>query len=437
MHQLTQRVTAAVSATSGLAVAAALLAAPTAPAYAAPSAAPTSAPGAADRGRPTEGAHRRRHRRSGRHGRRRRHAVGLEVLRRGGNAVDAAVAAAATLGVTEPFSAGIGGGGFFVFYDARAGEVPTIDGRETAPGAMTTRRLHRPGDRQPYAFPPTRSPAASRSACPARRRPGTGRSPVGHARRCGRRCDRPRRSRGAASWSTRRSASRPPTTRPLRGVRLDREALPAGRRPARGRASGSATRDLAATYRLHRPRRRHGFYRGAARATRSSTTVQRPADAAGRPTWPSRPAGLTRGPRGYRRLARAPTHVALPRARRLRHGAARPSGGTTVGEALNILERFDVSARSTTPQALHHYLEASALAFADRNRYVGDGRRRRARSRSCSATASPPSGPADQPGGGAAQAGAAGDGRRTTAPAAGASRPRCDRRHREHRRPPT
>ncbi len=63
--------------------------------------------------------------------------VGLEVLRKGGNAVDAAVAAAATLGVTEPYSAGIGGGGYLVYYDARARRVRTIDSRETAPAAFT------------------------------------------------------------------------------------------------------------------------------------------------------------------------------------------------------------------------------------------------------------------------------------------------------------
>ncbi len=54
------------------------------------------------------------------------------------------------------------------------------------------------------------------------------------------------------------------------------------------------------------------------------------------------------------------------------YGMATPSsGGSTVGEALNILERSDLRGLPRT-QALHRYLEASALAFADRNRYVGD-----------------------------------------------------------------
>ena len=64
-------------------------------------------------------------------------AVGIKVLRRGGNAADAAIATAAALGVTEPYSAGIGGGGFLVYYNARTGKVSTIDGRETAPASFT------------------------------------------------------------------------------------------------------------------------------------------------------------------------------------------------------------------------------------------------------------------------------------------------------------
>jgi len=59
--------------------------------------------------------------------------AGLSVLRRGGTAADAAVAVASTLGVTAPYVAGIGGGGYFVYYDAKSRTVQTIDGRETAP----------------------------------------------------------------------------------------------------------------------------------------------------------------------------------------------------------------------------------------------------------------------------------------------------------------
>src|SRR5690242_10573945 len=60
----------------------------------------------------------------------------IDVLRRGGNAIDAAVSAAAVLGVVEPYSCGVGGGGFMLVYSAKDHVVHTIDSRETAPAAM-------------------------------------------------------------------------------------------------------------------------------------------------------------------------------------------------------------------------------------------------------------------------------------------------------------
>ena len=76
----------------------------------------------------------------------------ITILRRGGNAVDAGVAAAATLGVTEPFSAGIGGGGLFLYYNAKTKSVHSIDGRETAPAAMQEDAFVNPATGAPYAF---------------------------------------------------------------------------------------------------------------------------------------------------------------------------------------------------------------------------------------------------------------------------------------------
>ena len=66
------------------------------------------------------------------------HAVeaGLQALRAGGSAIDAAIAVQTVLSLVEPQSSGIGGGAFMVFYDAKSGKVVSYNGRETAPAAI-------------------------------------------------------------------------------------------------------------------------------------------------------------------------------------------------------------------------------------------------------------------------------------------------------------
>ena len=77
--------------------------------------------------------------------------AGLRVMRDGGSAVDAAVAAQAVLSLVEPQSSGLGGGAFMVFYDARTGKVTAYDGRETAPRAATPQLFMGP-DGKPLSF---------------------------------------------------------------------------------------------------------------------------------------------------------------------------------------------------------------------------------------------------------------------------------------------
>ncbi|WP_089155413.1 gamma-glutamyltransferase [Micromonospora sp. NBS 11-29] len=304
-------------------------------------------------------------------------AVGLDVLKRGGNAVDAAVAAAATLGVTEPFSAGIGGGGFLVYYDARTRRVHTIDGRETAPMSATETLFVDPATGQPYPFDAARISGLSVGV------PGTlltwrdaldrwGSRPLAQmlqpaerVARTGFTVDETFAGQVAANQAAFAQFS---STSGL--------YLPGGRPPAVGTTLRNS--DLAATYRLIAQRGTDVFYRGQIGRDVLATVQHPPTVAQPGAAWPY---PVRAGAMTTTDLASYRTRSPVPTRSDYRgyevYGMATPSsGGTAVGEALNILERFDL-ASMTTSQALHHYLEASALAFADRNRYVGDGTPRR------------------------------------------------------------
>jgi gamma-glutamyltranspeptidase/glutathione hydrolase len=74
--------------------------------------------------------------------------VGLDILREGGNAIDAAVAAAAALHVVEPHNTGIGGDVFALFWWAKTGELKGLNGSGRAPAAATIEELRKRGHRQ-------------------------------------------------------------------------------------------------------------------------------------------------------------------------------------------------------------------------------------------------------------------------------------------------
>ena len=71
--------------------------------------------------------------------------AGLEILRQGGSAADAAIAAAAALNVTEPTSTGLGGDCFALHYEAASGQVTALNGSGRAPAGLTLERLRREG----------------------------------------------------------------------------------------------------------------------------------------------------------------------------------------------------------------------------------------------------------------------------------------------------
>ena len=289
------------------------------------------------------------------------------MLRRGGNAVDATVAAAAVLGVTEPFSCGIGGGGFMVIRTP-SGKVTTIDSREESPSAMQPDSFIENGT--PLTFNEARYSGLSAGV------PGTVAGWERALRRYG-------------SWSLRR-ALRPGIEVARDGFTVDPtfvsqtdpnidwfDDIPSSAAlyldddgTARDVGDTLVNRDLARTYRLIADRGARGFYRGELARAMADAAQDPPTAPDANHAW--RPGLMTaKDVKRYEALERRPTRIGY---RGLDVWGMGPpsSGGSTVGEALNILEGYPDLDDPDRTRALHLFLEASRFAFADRNAFLAD-----------------------------------------------------------------
>ncbi|MFD7433016.1 gamma-glutamyltransferase [Streptomyces sp. NPDC059861] len=295
-------------------------------------------------------------------------AAGIEVLRKGGNAVDAAVATAAALGVTEPYSAGVGGGGYFVLYDARSRTVHTIDGRETAPLSADENLFVENGKPVPFAEAVSSGLSVGTPGTPATWQTAlsswgskplrTLLKPAERLAREGFTVDATFRAQTAANEARFRNF---PDTAKL--------FLPGGELPVVG--STLTNGDLAATYEELGRKGVDALYRGELAKDIVDTVNEPPVDAAA--GYRARPGDLSlRDLAAYRTKKQAPSRTSY-RGLGVYSMAPSSSGGTTVGEALNMLERSDLSKKRTSEERyLHRFIEASRIAFADRGRWVGD-----------------------------------------------------------------
>jgi gamma-glutamyltranspeptidase/glutathione hydrolase len=293
----------------------------------------------------------------------------IDTLRRGGNATDAAVTAAAVLGVTEPFSCGIGGGGFMVSYDAAEKRVTTLDHRERAPQAMNPTSFFENG--APLPFNDARFSGLSVGVPgtvlgweQALKRHGTitlaqALAPAVKIARQGFVIDATFASQIGESldWFDDVPAAA--------ALYLDPDGTP--------RDVGTVFRnpELARTYRLIAREGSRGFYRGPLAAAIAQTVRSPQVSPAANHVF--RPGVMTTDDlRAYTAPERAPVHSTY---RGLDvYGMGPPSsGGLTIAEALNILEGYDLD-QMTPADVEHRVLEASRLAFADRGAYIADRR---------------------------------------------------------------
>jgi gamma-glutamyltranspeptidase / glutathione hydrolase len=296
--------------------------------------------------------------------------AGIDVLKHGGNAIDAAVATASALGVTIPFVAGPGGGGFMVIYLAKTHQVVTIDGRETCPAACTATMFTDPATGQPLGYnyasdqplatgvPSMVATWAKAVGLYGRRSLAADLQPAIDVATRGFRVN--------ADFQQLTESDLPELQAyPASHWLLDSSGnpLPVGyllRNP-----------DLAKTYQLlatYGPSYLYDGPLGQAIVQADDHPVLTPGT-----TTVTLPGIMTMNDlRAYRATVLPPTHVRY-RGLDVYSMAPPSSSGTTVGEALNILSGYNLAAEPRAT-ALFHYLEASRLSYADRNAYVGDPR---------------------------------------------------------------
>ena len=283
----------------------------------------------------------------------------LAVLRRGGTAVDAAVAAQAVLGLVEPQSSGLGGGAFMVYYDAKTRQVTAYDGRETAPAGAAPDMFLGPDGKPP---PPIVNILSGRS---------TG-APGAVAM-----LDVAQRAHGRLPWASLFADAE----------RLAEQGFPVPKRmaaAANSQAAQAQTPDAAAY-----------FTKPDGSRIREGDTFRNPAYAQSlRRIARERSAGLLKGPIAKAIVRRVhegerPGSLSLSDLAAYRPKSApalcrpyriylvclppAPAGGPSVLEALGLLERTDIAARDPAdPQAWSLFAQASRLTYADRDRYMGD-----------------------------------------------------------------
>jgi gamma-glutamyltranspeptidase / glutathione hydrolase len=285
--------------------------------------------------------------------------IGVAVLKRGGNAVDAAVAVGFALAVTLPQAGNLGGGGFMLVHMAERNETVAIDYRETAPRAATADMFLGP-DGQPDRAASTRGgkavgvPGTVRGLAEAHRLYGSGRlsladliAPAEQLAREGIGVE------GGLADSLPQVAGmlgRWPSTRAVffQGDRV----------LARGETLVQA--DLAGTLRTIAERGPDAFYTGPV-AERIVAAVQ---GAGGIMTADDLAGYRVRLREPVRGTYRGHAVVSMP---------PPSSGGIHLVEILNVLEGFDLAAMGAgSAQALHTLAEAMKPAYADRAAYLGD-----------------------------------------------------------------